>query len=103
MSIEKNSSKANSCFAQGFYYRKLARILPCLFSAALLAGCAHRYDIILTNGDRVTNVTKPVLHRDDGVFVYKDVAGQEHHVNAGRVVDIGPHSSKNTTPGTLQK
>lgn len=103
MSIEINSSKLNSWLARGFHYRKLARILPWFFSAALLAGCAHRYDILLTNGERVTNVTKPVLYRDDGVFIYKDVTGKEHRVFAGKVVDIGPHSNKNTTPGTLKE
>ena len=103
MSIELYSSRANSHFAQGLRPCKLAKLLPWFFSAALLAGCAHRYDITLTNGERVTNVTKPILHRDDGVFIYKDVTGKEHHVNAGRVVEIGPHSRKNTTPGTLQQ
>jgi hypothetical protein len=97
----KNLSKANSRFAQGFHPRKLAKLLPCLFAAALLAGCAHRYDITLTNGERVTNVTKPILNRDRGAFYYQDVAGQEHHVFVGRVVEIAPHSNKNTTPGTL--
>jgi hypothetical protein len=80
---------------------KRAGLLPALLSLALLAGCAHRYDVVLTNGQRITNVTKPVLDKQNGVFTYKDVAGHPHHVSAGRVVDIGPHSSKNTTPGTL--
>ncbi len=80
-----------------------ARFLPWLFSAALLAGCAHRYDMTLTNGQRVTNVTKPVLKRDVGAYFYKDVAGNVHHVSAGRVVEIAPHSSKNITPGTFQQ
>jgi hypothetical protein len=103
MSIKKNSSPANSRFAQGFRQGKLAKLLPWIFSAGLLTGCAHHYDILLTNGERVTNVTKPILHRDEGVFVYKDVTGREHRVFAGKVVDIGPHSSKNTTPGSLKE
>jgi hypothetical protein len=37
------------------------------------------------------------------VFIYKDVTGREHRVFAGKVVDIGPHSSKNTTPGSLKE
>jgi hypothetical protein len=80
-----------------------AKLLPCLFSAALLAGCARHYDMILTNGTRITNVTKPKLYRDAGAFYYKDVAGNIHHVSAGRVVEIKPHSEKNTTAGTLQQ
>jgi hypothetical protein len=82
-------------------FLKRAGLLPALLCAALLGGCAHCYDMTLTNGERVTNVTKPVLDKQKGVFTYKDVAGHLHHISAGRVVDIGPHSSKNTTPGTL--
>jgi len=74
-------------------------LLP-LLAAVLLSGCAHRYDIMLTNGGRVTNVTKPVLDRETGVFTYNDVAGNEHKISAGRVVDIGPHSKKNEPPDT---
>jgi hypothetical protein len=81
---------------------KGARFLPWLFCAALLAGCAHRYDMTLTNGEKLANVGKPVLHKDEGAYYYKDVAGNIHHINAGRVVEIAPHSNRNTTPGTLQ-
>jgi hypothetical protein len=79
-----------------------AKVLLCVFSLALLSGCAEHYDIILTNGSRITNVTKPVLDKDKGVFTYKDVAGGEHHVNAGRVVDIGPHSKQNDVPDPVK-
>ena len=87
---------------QSVSFPAVTKVLLCLFSVALLCGCAHRYDIMLTNGSRVTNVTKPVLDKDNGVFTYKDVAGGVHHVNAGRVVDIGPHSSKNDAPDTVK-
>jgi hypothetical protein len=103
MSIKKNSFLANDRFAQGLSHGKLAKLLPWFLCACFLTGCAHHYDILLTNGERVTNVTKPVLHRDEGVFVYKDVTGKEHRVFAGKVVDIGPHSNKNTTPGSLKE
>jgi hypothetical protein len=102
MSIEKVSPKADTRFAQALRCPKLVKLLPWLFSAALLAGCAHRYDITLTNGSRVTNVTKPVLDRSAGVFTYQDVAGHDHKVSAGRVVEIGPHSDKNTVPGGMK-
>ena len=65
---------------------------PLLLTVLLLTGCAHRYDMTLTNGVRVTNVTKPVLDQESGQFIYKDVAGSEHQVNAGRVLSIQPHS-----------
>ena len=95
---KKNSFKAATWFGQGLHSPNWTKLLPWLVSCALLTGCAHHYDIILTNGNRVTNVTKPVLDRSRGVFVYKDVAGNEHAVSAGRVVDIGPHSRKNEVP-----
>jgi hypothetical protein len=98
MSTKHDLSNARARFAQGLRCLKVARLLPLLLCAVLLSGCAHRYDIMLTNGTRVTNVTKPVLDRSNGVFNYKDVAGNAHKVNAGRVVDIGPHSAKNEVP-----
>ena len=61
------------------------------------------YDMTLTNGMRITNVTKPVLDRGEGAFYYKNVAGTVRHISAGRVVEIKPHSGKNTTPGTLME
>ena len=101
MSIDRLVSKADFSSAQGWRGSSAAKILAWLFSATLLEECAHHYDITLTNGERVTNVTKPILDRDSGVFAYKDVAGQVHHLSAGRVVEIDPHSSKNTTAGTF--
>jgi hypothetical protein len=95
MSIDTHLSKAGSRFTQG-------RLLACLLCAALLTGCAHRYDMTLTNGARITNVTKPFFDRNEGAFYYKDVAGKIHHVSSGRVVEIKPHSRKDTTPGSVQ-
>jgi hypothetical protein len=69
-------------------------VLPGIAALVLLAGCAHRYDITLTNNVRLTNVSKPVLDRNAGVFIYKDVKGNEHKIMAARVVEIDPHSSK---------
>jgi hypothetical protein len=103
MSIEEKLSGAMACFVHGLRRGKLVRLLPWLFSAALLAGCARRYDITMVNGERVSNVTRPILDRDRGAFFYKDVTGQEHHVFAGKVVEIWPHSNKNVRPGTVQQ
>ena len=65
-----------------------------LVTALLLAGCAHRYDMTLTNGVRVTNVTKPLLNQESGQYTYKDVAGNQRHVSQSRVLEIKPHSSR---------
>jgi Bacterial protein of unknown function (DUF903) len=102
MNIDKHSSKAHSRFDRVRQGGRLTKLLPSVFCAALLAGCAHRYDMTLTNGARITNVSKPEFHRDEGAFYYKDVTGKVHHVNSGHVVEITPHSGKNTTPGTVQ-
>ena len=102
MNIEKHSSKADSRFDWVFHGRTWTKLLPWAVCAALLAGCAHRYDMTLTNGTRITNVSKPEFHKDEGAYYYKDVTGKVHHVNSGHVVEIKPHSSKNTTPGTIQ-
>jgi hypothetical protein len=102
MNIERHSSKADLCLHWGFAGFRLAALLPMLLCAALLTGCAHRYDMILTNGARITNVSKPEFHRDEGAYYYKDVTGKVRHINSGHVVEIKPHSGKNTTPGTVQ-
>jgi hypothetical protein len=72
----------------------MKRIASILLGASLLAGCAQRYDMILTNGVRLTNVRKPVLDKENSVYVYKDGSGNPRYINAGRVVEIKPHSSK---------
>jgi len=68
-----------------------------VLAACLLSGCAH-YDLMLTNGMRITNVTKPKLDKFNDVYVYKDVAGNQRYVSAGRVIEIAPHSSKDEGP-----
>ena len=102
MNMAKHSSKADSRCGTGFHNPILAKFLPWVFCASLLTGCAHRYDMTLTNGYRVTNVSKPEFHKEEGAFYYKDVTGKVHHVNSGKVVAIDPHSTKNIKPGTVQ-
>lgn len=72
----------------------MKRFVLMALAAALLAGCV-RYDMLLTNGGRITNVSKPRFDGTNGIYSYKDVTGQEHVVSAGRVVQIMPHSKKN--------
>lgn len=102
MNIEKNSSRADSCFVRGLSKAGLAKFLPWIVSAGLFSGCASHYDMTLTNGTRITNVTKPTYYKDEGAFYYKDVSGKVHHISSGRVVEINPHSRHNTTPGSVQ-
>jgi len=42
MSIEKQASKADPRSVRGFNGPKMAKLLPWLFSAVLLSGCANR-------------------------------------------------------------
>jgi hypothetical protein len=84
--------------AGGRRRRGPGRILAALLCALVVTGCARRYDMMLTNGGRITNVTKPVFDKEKGTFTYKDVAGNSHHVSSGKVVEIKPHSEKNVSP-----
>jgi len=78
----------------------MKKVLPMLAAVFLLAGCARHYDMILTNGIRVTNVTKPVLNTEEGSYTYKDVAGNVRHVSQSRVLEIKPHSRGGDVPGS---
>lgn len=73
----------------------MKKVLPVLVTALLLAGCAQHYDMTLTDGVRVTNVTKPILNEEAGSYSYKDVAGNVRHVSQSRVLEIKPHSRRN--------
>ena len=79
----------------------MKRFLFILAGASLLAGCA-RYDMVLTNGGRISNVSRPKLDRANEVYLYKDVTGSQRLISAGRVVEIAPHSSKNDGPFTAR-
>jgi hypothetical protein len=72
----------------------MKRIVFICLGAGLLTGCAQRYDMTLTNGVHLTNVSKPAFDHDNGVYSYKDVTGAQRYINAGRVVEIKPHSNK---------
>jgi hypothetical protein len=70
----------------------MKQIAAIILGACLLTGCAHRYDMMLTDSARITNVSKPILDRDNGVYLYKDVAGNQRYISSGRVIEIKPHS-----------
>jgi hypothetical protein len=65
-----------------------------LLTAAALCGCARRYDILLVNGDRVTNVRKPTFDTQAGYWTFV-AGGAKHVISAGRVVNIVPHGDTN--------
>ncbi len=61
-----------------------------LIMALGATGCARNYVMTLSNGSRTMSRGKPKL--EQGVYKFKDVAGQEHMVSAGRVREIAPAS-----------
>ena len=73
--------------------RGLRRNLFRLALAGLLAlnGCARHYVITLTNGTQIGAVGKPKLR--DNVYLFKDAAGRESRIAAGRVSEIAPAST----------
>jgi len=64
--------------------------LVLLLAPLLLAGCAQHYVVTLNNGARITTKGKPTLA--GGVYVFKDLQGQEGRIPAGRVTEISPAS-----------
>ena len=59
-----------------------------LLLIGLLTGCASRYTITLTNGNRITATSKPKLQ--NGGYVFKDAKGQQAFITAGRVREVAP-------------
>jgi hypothetical protein len=101
MSFEYYSSGTAPRCARSLHGPTVAKLLPWFLSAALLTGCARRYDILLTDGTRVRNVTRPVKNKDTGMLNYKTVDGTVHSKSAARVVEIVPHSDKIAPPGSF--
>jgi outer membrane murein-binding lipoprotein Lpp len=59
-----------------------------LVSVALVAGCANRYKITLTNANVITTSNKPRLDKETKVYRFKDAKGQPGSVPAFRVQSI---------------
>ena len=56
----------------------------------LLTGCAQRYVMTLSNGQRIWSKGKP--HLVEGFFVYKDGSGHDAKVQAYYVREVAPQS-----------
>jgi uncharacterized lipoprotein YajG len=97
MNHKEGAQKAGQVPARSAMFWKMKKLFAGLAAALLLAGCAHRYDLTLTNGIRVTNISKPVLDRQAGVYTYKDITGRRRQIPASRVEVIEPHSNKKVT------
>jgi hypothetical protein len=68
------------------------KILPLLCAAILFltVGCARTYVITLNNGTQYGAKGKPRL--ENGMYVYKDMQGNENAVSAARVTQVAPAS-----------
>jgi len=71
----------------------MKKILILVAASLLLVGCRTRYDIALSNGSRITGVSKPVLDKSTGEYHFKDVKGKDHVIKSMRVIEIAPHES----------
>ena len=59
-----------------------------LLSMFLLAGCAQRYKVTLTNGNVITTHSRPRLNPERSAFVFKDAKGNVTSIPAGKVSEI---------------
>jgi uncharacterized lipoprotein YajG len=70
---------------------KMKKVLFSLLGTALLTGCMHNYDLTLTNGTKITGVSKPKFNKESGSYTYKNVRGEQRSISASRVAEIAPH------------
>jgi len=70
---------------------------PLLLAAGMLAGCARRYDMLLTNQRVVSNVRKPKLSTDHSYYIIVDGYGRTNTYSAGEVILIQPHQKSTLT------
>ena len=79
--------------------KKLSLIL--MLACFGLTGCVRNYTITLSNGTQLGAQGKPVFK--NGAYYFKDAAGKETSVAAGRVSQIEPAvmASKSNKPGFI--
>lgn len=63
------------------------------------AGCSRFYNITTNSGRVMTSRGKPHYDKENAVFVFKDVHGEERRIPAGSVSGIAPASDKADTTG----
>jgi hypothetical protein len=79
---------------------KTKNALLLLLATVFLAGCMHNYDLTLINGMKITRVSKPKYDKKNGVYTYTDITGAKKTISALRVVEIAPHSDKQSNAVT---
>jgi ABC-type Fe3+-hydroxamate transport system substrate-binding protein len=67
-------------------------LLLVLLVAVFVAGCASRYQIVLTNGTILTTNSRPKLDKATNSYTYKDAKGKTVVIPSGRIREIAPLS-----------
>ncbi|MEP6663954.1 MAG: hypothetical protein ABJC04_09850 [Verrucomicrobiota bacterium] len=70
----------------------MKKLFVLCFLSATLVGCKSGYDLTLTNGNKFSGISKPVLDKSGQLYRFKADNGQQMTVPAGRVRLIEPHS-----------
>jgi ABC-type Fe3+-hydroxamate transport system substrate-binding protein len=72
-------------------------LLVLILGAALATGCASHYNVRLANGTVITSKGKPKLDKTSGAYVFTDAMGRPVSIPAGRVREISPASSSESS------
>jgi hypothetical protein len=68
-----------------------------------VTGCRTRYDITLTNGTKISGVSKPHLDTRIGYYIYQDAQGRTNGVPSMRVSVIEPQGMISNDDGSSRK
>jgi hypothetical protein len=69
----------------------MKKTISLLLLTLVLTGCRSTYDLTLTNGVKITGVTKPQLNKETGQYVFQDAKGRPGSIPEMRVRAIEPH------------
>jgi hypothetical protein len=80
---------------------KKTPLLLLVTAAITLTSCSHQYVMKMTNNSRIVTANKPKLK--NGMYVYKDVKGNEHTISQGRIAEIEPLSMASDEQTTTKR
>ena len=69
----------------------MKNIAVILLALLALSACRTPYDITLTNGMKITGVSKPKYDQVSGSYIFKDASGRTNFIPRMRVSVIEPH------------
>jgi hypothetical protein len=77
-------------FLLWFFEYQMKKTLVLLLMITALVGCRTRYDITLSNGSKISGVSKPQLDRNSGYYVFTEASGKTNFIPSMRVSLIEP-------------